>query len=76
MKRFYPTDLEKLVKEKANEIYSQVCVELIEKNGAKEQAKKISLEVIKLNIRDEKDKDPLFSLVNTCLDIKTQIEKI
>lgn len=75
MERFFQ-DVSVLCREKAEELYSEICVDLIEQNGLKDNATEILLKLCDMNLEREKPKDRLFSTYNTWLDIKKECEKI
>lgn len=54
-------EIENLVKQKAQELYLEVCKEIIETNGLKEKAIELSLKICDMHIESETGKDPLFS---------------
>ena len=66
-------NIDKLVQDKATEIYQKVCTEIIESNGLKETALNICDKICDKHIANEKDKDPLESYERTWKEIKRDI---
>lgn len=66
-------NIDKMVQNKATEIYQKVCTEIVEKNGLKEIALNICDQLCEMHIADEKVKDPLFSYEKTWEEIKRDI---
>jgi hypothetical protein len=75
MERFF-VDVSELSRDKAQELYEEVCVSLIEQNGLKENATDILLKLCDMNMKREQSKDPLFSTYSTWKDIKKECTKI
>lgn len=69
-------DVEKLISEKAEEIYSKVCVELIQRNDLHSRAIGICNKLCEIRISEEKEKDPLLSYERTWRDIKKQLKSM
>jgi hypothetical protein len=76
MERF-TLNLEKLVKDKASELYLEVCKEIIETNGLQDKAIEMCKKLCDMHIEKENAKrDPLFSLAPTWKVIKNELNEI
>jgi hypothetical protein len=78
MKRFYP-DLDEMVKSKANDLYKDCCVEIIEANDLKDKAIDCALKVCEELIEDDEKsdlRDELTTLVPTLKNIMKKLNTL
>lgn len=71
----FTTALDDLVKEKSNELYLEVCKEIIEANGLKEKALEMCNKICDMHIQEESKKDKLTSFETTWNRIKSELKK-
>ncbi len=73
MERF-TLGLENLTKDKALELYLDVCREIIEANGFKDRAFEMSKKLCDMHIESESKKDWLTSYADTWKKIKSELD--
>jgi hypothetical protein len=69
-------DIDKVVQNKAIEIYREICVKIVENNGLKEKALELCDKLCDMHIINEKDKCSLFSYQGTWENIKRDIRAL
>lgn len=76
MERF-KLDFDKLIKDKASELYMEVCKEIIETNGLQDKAIEMCKKICDMHIETENEKDdPLTSLAPTWKVVKNELNTI